>query len=157
MRKILTKICKRFELTLLEEVKDGDKRYDFYLPTLPPIVIEVDGSQHKQTKADGFFFKDDKSLSDYKKNDAERNLLNKLGRIKLYRFTTSDDISLESVLNALDVETLNGGDDERNIHKKRKDYQEKNKRSKSDASNNKSNGDRSIKKLPRYSSVEHGW
>ena len=45
MKRILESISKIYKVVLLEEVKEGSKRYDFYFPTSPPICIEIDGKK----------------------------------------------------------------------------------------------------------------
>ena len=47
MLNILQSYLKQFNIRLLEEVRTRGYRYDFYIPTKPCIVIELDGSQHK--------------------------------------------------------------------------------------------------------------
>jgi hypothetical protein len=152
----LKSICKSFNLPLLCEHKDGDKRYDFFIPTEPPVVVEVDGTQHFQDKADGFFFKSAESLQKYKQNDAERRLLNKLGKIRLYRFTTEEYPSITELLDIIDLDLLKKGvslaygkKTERNkeISERRKE-QSRVAREKAKQSYNP--GDRPIKGLPRF-------
>lgn len=114
MKKQLSKISKSFKTTLLCEVKEGNKRYDFYFPTKTPIVIEVDGTNHQQTKADGFFFKTDIQLLKYIRNDLERDRLNRKGKIILFRFTDKEFPSVSEILEILGdrcIQLLNEGDD----------------------------------------------
>ena len=119
MRKILNVVSKMYNVVFFEEVKEGNKKYDFYFPTSPPFVIEIDGTQHNLNGADGFFFKKTKDLLKYKKNDEERNNFDKLGRIKLLRFTTDDFPTIdemENIINGNNInEILEGGNDEYNI------------------------------------------
>lgn len=95
--KALQKLCNKYNVTLLEEVVNGDMRYDFYIPTNPPIVIEMDGTQHNLRKADGHFFKTGEALSKYIKNDFERKRSAKHGKIILFNFTTKDFPSVEEL------------------------------------------------------------
>lgn len=121
MEIILNKISKSFDVMLLKEVKEGSKRYDFYFPTNPPIVIEVDGDNHNLKKADGFFFKTDKSLLNYKLNDMERERFKRLGKIILFRFTDKEFPSLSEFMEIIGEETINllkKGIDENNAYAK---------------------------------------
>lgn len=106
---LLKKICKIYNLTLMQELKNGDKKYDFYIPTFPPIVIEVDGVQHFATKTDGFFFKDEESLRKYKSNDREREIEHKLGHIKMFRFKTDQFPTLNELIEHIGEDLLKGG------------------------------------------------
>lgn len=118
---LLNKISKSFNVMLLKEVKEGNKKYDFYFPTMPPIVIEVDGNNHNLKKADGYFFKTDKSLINYKLNDLERNRFNRMGRIILYRFSDKEFPSLSELLDIFGDTTINilrKGIDENNAYAK---------------------------------------
>jgi len=101
MKRILESISRIYKVVLLEEVKEGSKRYDFYFPTTPPICIEIDGTNHNLNKADGHFFKTAESLRNYKKNDEERELFHKLGRIVLLRFNTDYFPSLDEFIKEL--------------------------------------------------------
>lgn len=83
LKSLLKTFCKLHDLELLTEVKEGDLRYDFYIPTSPPIVLEFNGSQHNLEQADGFFFKTTEALLHYKKNDVFRRQLHSSGRIIL--------------------------------------------------------------------------
>ena len=121
MELILNKISKKFNIMLLKEVKEGNKRYDFYFPTKPPIVIEVDGENHNAKKADGFFFKNDLSLINYKLNDLERERFNRIGRIILFRFTDKEFPTLSEFFDKIGDETINllkEGIDENNAYAK---------------------------------------
>lgn len=159
MRGKLRTICNKFNVELLEEVKSGDKRYDFYIPTFPPVVIEVDGTNHNLNKADGFFFKDSIQLAKYKKNDLERNKLNKKGSIVLYRFTDKEFPSIVELLDIIDIELLKKGDNEKDAFLKDVRYAEELKRRRNEqakiARDKKkvecSDRARPIKKLSRYS------
>jgi hypothetical protein len=121
MHIILKKISKMFNVELLTEVKEGSKRYDFYFPTNPPIVIEVDGDNHQLKKADGFFFKSDESLIKYKLNDLERERFKRLGKIILFRFSDKEFPSISEILDILgdqNIEILKKGIDKRNAYAK---------------------------------------
>lgn len=109
--KVLKKLCSNYNVTLLEEVVNGDMRYDFYIPTSTPIVIEMDGTQHKATKADGHFFKTGEALSKYLKNDFERKRSAKHGKIILFNFTTKDYPSVTE-LEELIAPYIGDGDNE---------------------------------------------
>lgn len=112
MKKILEKVCKAYGVQLLSEVKAGSKRYDFYIPTFPPIVFEVDGQQHKQTKTDNFFFKKIEQLEQYKKNDYERRKSAKLGEIVLFNFEDNEFPSI------IEIEELIGQYLEKGVNEK---------------------------------------
>ncbi|MGL5718396.1 MAG: hypothetical protein ACRCX2_35660 [Paraclostridium sp.] len=112
MSKCLNKICKAYGITLIEELTKGDKRYDFYIPTFPPVVIEVDGCQHEATKADGHFFKSSEQLEKYKRNDYERRMEHKLGKIRMYRFTDQDFPSVGELVDLLERHLKNGENEE---------------------------------------------
>lgn len=60
---------------------DFDIRYDFIIPTTPPINIEVDGENHR--KFNDFFFKSDEQFDKYKSNDNLRRKLHNAGNIYL--------------------------------------------------------------------------
>lgn len=109
--KVLKKLCSELNVTLLEEVVNGDMRYDFYIPTATPIVIEMDGAQHQATKADGHFFKTGEALSKYLKNDFERKRSAKHGKVILFNFTTKDYPSVAE-LNELIAPYIGDGDNE---------------------------------------------
>lgn len=119
MKKKIKEICKKFNITLLTEVREGEKRYDFYIPTKPPIVIEVDGINHQLKKADGFFFKTEEQLLRYKSNDYERNRLHNIGRIILFRFSDKEFPNIVEILNKFGddvIEILKKGADPENAH-----------------------------------------
>lgn len=125
MSKQLKKIANSFKIILLTEVKEGNKKYDFYFPSSPPIVIEVDGNNHNQTKADGFFFKTSEALSRYKQNDEERNFYHRLGKIILFRFTDKDFPNVSELLEIFGaevIEILKNGEDKRNAYYKAIEY-----------------------------------
>lgn len=128
MSKLLKKISKSYNVELIEELVEGNKRYDFYFTSSPPIVIECDGNQHTINKADGFFFKTTEQLLKYKKNDAERELFNTLGKIKLIRFSDQDFPSLSELLDIFEqtgiLEILEKGNDEDNANYQRIKYAE---------------------------------
>lgn len=128
MSKLLKKISKSYNVELIEELVEGNKRYDFYFTSFPPICIEVDGNQHAISKADGFFFKTTEQLLKYKKNDAERELFNTLGKIKLIRFSDQDFPSLSELLDIFEqtgiLEILEKGNDEDNANYQRIKYAE---------------------------------
>lgn len=128
MSKLLKKISKSYNVELIEELVEGNKRYDFYFTSFPPICIEVDGNQHAINKADGFFFKTTEQLLKYKKNDAERELFNTLGKIKLIRFSDQDFPSLSELLDIFEqagiLEILEKGNDEDNANYQRIKYAE---------------------------------
>ena len=128
MSKLLKKISKSYNVELIEELVEGNKRYDFYFTSFPPIVIEVDGMNHHFSKADGFFFKTTEQLLKYKKNDAERELFNTLGKIKLIRFSDQDFPSLSELLDIFEqtgiLEILEKGNDEDNANYQRIKYAE---------------------------------
>lgn len=128
MSKLLKKISKSYDVELIEELVEGNKRYDFYFTSFPPICIEVDGNQHAISKADGFFFKTTEQLLKYKKNDAERELFNTLGKIKLIRFSDQDFPSLSELLDIFEqtgiLEILEKGNDEDNANYQRIKYAE---------------------------------
>lgn len=136
MKRILESISKIYKVVLLEEVKEGSKRYDFYFPTSPPICIEIDGTNHNLNKADGHFFKTAESLRNYKKNDEERELFHKLGKIYLLRYDTEYFPSLESFILELKnhnlEEILIQGEDDNNVYyqryKRDKEFSEERKR-----------------------------
>ncbi|MGL6132243.1 MAG: hypothetical protein ACRCZ9_11595 [Fusobacteriaceae bacterium] len=109
MAKALKKLCEDNSVTLMEEVVNGDMRYDFYIPTSPPVIIEVDGTQHNLRKADGHFFKTGDDLSKYLKNDFERKRSAKHGKVILFNFTTKDFPSVEELRNKVQ-QHLTGGD-----------------------------------------------
>ncbi|EHO19763.1 hypothetical protein HMPREF9466_01694 [Fusobacterium necrophorum subsp. funduliforme 1_1_36S] len=73
LKKLLETFCKLHELELMTEVKEGDLRYDFYIPTSPPLVLEFNGIQHKMDSPDGFFFKTTQDLLHYKKTILSEN------------------------------------------------------------------------------------
>lgn len=133
---ILKTISKLFNVPLMEEVKEGSKRYDFYFPTKPPICIEVNGAQHFLNKCDGFFFKDTQSLLNYKRNDLERKIFNKTGAIVLIEFTDEEFPTLIEMIEKLEdagaEKILKQGVDENNafykILRKNKDREEERKR-----------------------------
>lgn len=126
----LKKISNSFHIPLLTEVKEGSKRYDFYFPSSPPCCIEVDGTNHNQEKADGYFFKTGEQLSKYKQNDMERNYKHKIGRIVLFRFSDKEFPSVSELLDIFGedvIEILKNGADERNAHYRAIKYVEKQK------------------------------
>lgn len=137
MSKQLKKIASSFKITLLTEVKEGNKRYDFYFPSSPPVVIEVDGNNHGQTKADGFFFKTSESLSRYKQNDEERNFYHRLGKIILFRFTDEEFPTISELLDIFGenvITILKNGEDKNNANYKAIKYnQEQDRRRKEKA------------------------
>lgn len=123
MKKILKIISKIYNVVLLEEVREGSKKYDFYFPTSPPICIEVNGEQHYSEKIDGFFFKKTKDLLKYKKNDEERHNFHKLGKICLLNFDTNyfptvNDLELLFKKNEID-KIMEKGNDEYNVYYQR--------------------------------------
>lgn len=128
MGKLLKKISKSYDVELIPELAEGSKRYDFYFTSSPPVVLEIDGNQHAIDKADGFFFKTTEQLLKYKKNDAERELFNTLGKIKLIRFSDQDFPSLSELLDIFEktgiLEILKKGNDEENAHYQRIKYTE---------------------------------
>ncbi|MGL5713234.1 MAG: hypothetical protein ACRCX2_09460 [Paraclostridium sp.] len=113
MSKVLKKLCTLNGVELLEEVVNGSMRYDFYIPVNPPIIIEVDGTQHGLRKADGHFFKTGDDLSNYLKNDFERKRSAKHGDVVLFNFTTEDFPSVAE-LQELIYPHIGAGDDENN-------------------------------------------
>lgn len=128
MSKLLKKISKSYDVELIPELSEGSKRYDFYFTSSPPVVLEIDGNQHAINKADGFFFKTTEQLLKYKKNDAERELFNTLGKIKLIRFSDQDFPSLSELLDIFEqagiLEILEKGNDEDNANYQRIKYTE---------------------------------
>ncbi|MGL5746326.1 MAG: hypothetical protein ACRCXX_14455 [Cetobacterium sp.] len=154
LSKALKKLCKIYGVTLLEEVVNGSKRYDFYIPTLPPVVVEMDGVQHKDTKANSFFFKKFEQLQNYKKNDYERKKSARQGKIILFNFTTDEFPSLDE-LDALLGEYLNEGENEKDAYLiKRKTTEraelrkrELNKEQRAKAKEKNSNGNRLLNKV----------
>jgi hypothetical protein len=130
MRKCLQKICDAYNITLITELKSGDKRYDFYIPTYPPLVIEINGSQHTATKIDGHFFKTEEQLEKYKTNDFERRREHKLGKINLITFSDREFPSISELIDTLD-KYLKNGEDENNANLKRiRNNQERDRRNK---------------------------
>lgn len=98
MKQLLSVVSKIYDVPLFEEVKEGNKRYDFYFPTNPPLIIEYNGKQHQYNKIDGFFFKNTESLLKYKRNDLERKVYNKVGNILLLEFEDDEFPSLNEIL-----------------------------------------------------------
>lgn len=115
LSKVLKKLCKLYDVTLLEEVVDGSRRYDFYIPTATPIVIECDGVQHKDTKANSFFFKKYEQLEKYKKNDYDRRKSARQGNFILFNFTTDEFPSLDE-LDVMLSEYLVEGENAKNAY-----------------------------------------
>lgn len=115
----LEKICARYKIPLFKELKSGSKKYDFYIPTSPPIVLEVDGEQHESTKT-GFFFKTLESLQRYRENDRERNFLFNMGKIHLIRIKSTLILSMSEFIDLLEengtFEILDNGVDVENAH-----------------------------------------
>lgn len=102
MKQLLSVVSKIYNIPLFEEIKEGNKRYDFYFPTNPPLIFEVNGKQHKYNQADGFFFKTTEALLKYKKNDLERKVYNKTGSILLLEFDDDEFPSLNEILKTLE-------------------------------------------------------
>ncbi|MGL4452474.1 MAG: hypothetical protein ACRCTZ_15015 [Sarcina sp.] len=156
LAKALRKVCKMYNVTLLEEVVNGSKRYDFYIPTSIPIVIECDGVQHKDTKANSFFFKKFEQLQNYKKNDYERKKSARQGKIILFNFTTDEFPSIDE-LDELLSEYLSEGENEKDAYLiKRKATEraelrkrELNKEQRAKAKEKSSNGNRPFNKMSR--------
>ncbi|MGL6099767.1 MAG: hypothetical protein ACRC0G_09090 [Fusobacteriaceae bacterium] len=118
MSKALRVLCKNYDVELMEEVVDGDMRYDFYIPTNPPILIEVDGVQHNLRKADGHFFKTGDDLENYLKNDFERKRRADHGRVILFNFTTEEFPSVEELEKKLKQHLIGGNDENDKFLKK---------------------------------------
>lgn len=97
----LEKICSRHKLPLFKELKSGSKKYDFYIPTSPPIVLEIDGIQHESTKT-SFFFKTLEALQRYRENDRERNFLFNMGKIHLIRIKSTLILSMSEFIDLLE-------------------------------------------------------
>lgn len=126
LSRALNKLCKIYNVTLIEELVDGSKRYDFYIPTKVPVVIECDGTQHNNTKADKFFFKNIDQLEKYKKNDYERKKSAKQGNIILFNYTTDDFPSIEELEREIGPYLLEGDNDrDANLIKRRNTESEK--------------------------------
>ena len=123
MRKLLKDISRYYNVPVFEEVKEGNKKYDFYFPSSPPLCIEVNGEQHFSSKVDGFFFKEAKTLLSYKKNDEERISFHKLGRIFLLSFSTEDFPTFDEFISLLSStgteQILKNGVDELNVYYQR--------------------------------------
>ena len=120
LKKLLETFCKLHELELMTEVKEGDLRYDFYIPTSPPLVLEFNGIQHKMDSPDGFFFKTTQDLLHYKKNDSFRKQLHKSGRIILIEIEDEniEYDTLEKILLKYQ-EIIKKGSNNKNAHFKR--------------------------------------
>lgn len=116
----LEKVCSRYKIPLFKEVKSGSKKYDFYIPTLPPIVLEVDGEQHESTKINKFFFKDLEALQNYRENDKERNFLFNIGSIHLIRIKSTTLMNLSEFIDLFEetgaFEILEDGVDVNNAY-----------------------------------------
>ena len=129
LEKQLKVIEKIYKVPLLTEVKEGNKRYDFYFPTNPPVVVECNGKQHTQDHADGFFFKSSKQLLDYKKNDSERKLFDKIGKIILIEYTDEEFPDIDEIIKDLTernaIKVLEKGPDENNAYYSRIVYNQK--------------------------------
>ena len=119
-KKYLEKICFSYKIPLFKELKSGSKKYDFYIPTLPPIVVEVDGEQHENTKVDKFFFKTLEQLENYRENDNERNFLFNIGKIHLIRIKSNIFFSFSEFIDLLEetktFELLDKGADKDNAY-----------------------------------------
>ncbi|MGL5717864.1 hypothetical protein [Cetobacterium sp.] len=100
--KHLERLCLAYKIPLFKELKAGSKSYDFYIPTNPPIVLEVDGIQHENTKVDKFFFKNLDSLQKYRENDKERNFLFNVGKIHLIRIKSNVFLSFAQFIELLE-------------------------------------------------------
>lgn len=156
LARVLKNLCSIYNVTLLEEVVDGSKRYDFYIPTPLPVVIECDGVQHKDTKANSFFFKKFEQLQNYKKNDYERKKSARQGKIMLFNFTTDEYPSLDELDNLL-REYLSEGENEKDAYLiKRRNAEsaelrrrEFNKAQRAKAKEKNSNGNRLLPKVTR--------
>lgn len=84
LKKTLLKLLCNYNLPLYEEVSAGfGARYDFYIPTNPPICFEWDSSVH--TESNNFFFKDYETLVNYRNNDNMKNHFAKRGCTVLIR------------------------------------------------------------------------
>jgi hypothetical protein len=161
MSKALTKLCSKHDLVLMEEVVDGDMRYDFYIPTSTPIVIEVNGTQHDLRKADGHFFKTGYDLEKYIKNDYKRKNMDKHGKVTLINFTTEDFPSVEELEEILISHIGDGINENDKFFKKlrrtedfAKAKKEKNSRQRQEFKRKFNSGDRPKCKLPGLRGIE---
>lgn len=101
-KRYLEKICFAYKIPLFQELKSGNKIYDFYIPTSPPIVLEVDGEQHESTKINKFFFKTLDQLQKYRENDKERDMLFNMGKIHLIRIKSNVFLSFSEFFELLE-------------------------------------------------------
>lgn len=129
LEKQLKIIEKIYKVPLLTEVKEGNKRYDFYFPTNPPLIFEVNGSQHTQNYVDGFFFKSSKQLLDYKRNDSERKFFDKIGKIILIEYTDQEFPDIDEIIKDLTkrnaIKVLEKGPDKNNAYYSRIVYNQR--------------------------------
>ena len=129
LEKQLKIIEKIYKVPLLTEVKEGNKRYDFYFPTNPPICFECSGEQHYQNNVDGFFFKSSEQLLKYKKNDSERKYFDKIGKIILIEYTDKEFPDIDEIIKDLTernaIKVLEKGSDENNAYYSRIVYNQK--------------------------------
>ena len=89
----LAQFLEKYNLNYQKEVCIGKNkaRYDFLIPTTPPIALEFDGENH--FKPNTHFFKTTEAFDNYKKNDNAKNELSRLGKVHLIR-TTNEALTL---------------------------------------------------------------